>query len=213
MNEASEEKRRQRYQRYRVKHVEKRKQYMTIYREQNAEKIRQQRKEYNAKNAEKIKQYSKEYYAKNAEKIQIYNRSQAGKEVRRDYKRRMRVLPGGKLRWPENPERRRINRNRWKAANPEKRKASYRRDYERNKDRFFAHSALRRARKALVSVFLTSEEKSGIRDLYKQRDLISRTTGIEYHVDHVIPIGRGGLHHPTNLQLLPAVENWKKNAR
>lgn len=33
-----------------------------------------------------------------------------------------------------------------------------------------------------------------------------------YHVDHIIPLSKGGLHHPTNLQYLPAIINMQKSA-
>lgn len=31
-----------------------------------------------------------------------------------------------------------------------------------------------------------------------------------YEVDHVIPISKGGLHHPDNLQYLPWLDNRRK---
>ena len=34
-----------------------------------------------------------------------------------------------------------------------------------------------------------------------------------YHVDHIIPIAKGGAHHISNLQYLPAKENLKKGAK
>lgn len=32
-----------------------------------------------------------------------------------------------------------------------------------------------------------------------------------YHVDHIQPLSKGGLHHPNNLQYLPALINMRKN--
>jgi len=34
--------------------------------------------------------------------------------------------------------------------------------------------------------------------------------GHKMHVDHVIPLARGGLHHEDNLQILPAGINMRK---
>lgn len=31
-----------------------------------------------------------------------------------------------------------------------------------------------------------------------------------YHVDHIIPVCKGGRHHIDNLQYLTPIENWKK---
>jgi len=33
----------------------------------------------------------------------------------------------------------------------------------------------------------------------------------DYHVDHIQPISRGGLHHENNLQILKASLNWEKS--
>lgn len=116
----------------------------------------------------------------------------------------------------------------WAKANPDKirqAKASYR---SSNKDKIrmefaawkaanphqaAARSALRRARLANASVGLGKEEKIKINEIYRQCALMTRLTGVQYHVDHIIAISRGGKHHPDNLQLLTAIENMKKHAR
>ena len=76
-----------------------------------------------------------------------------------------------------------------------------------------ARYAKRRALKKKASVNLTPDEKLLIQELYIQCKLISESTGIEHHVDHIIPISKGGLHHPSNLQILTAFENLSKGAK
>lgn len=73
-----------------------------------------------------------------------------------------------------------------------------------------ARAATRRALKEEASVNLTPDEKLLIQEIYIKCKLISESTGIEHHVDHIIPISKGGLHHPSNLQILTAFENLSK---
>tara|TARA_Y100000034_G_scaffold126033_1_gene176658 strand:- start:233 stop:775 length:543 start_codon:yes stop_codon:yes gene_type:complete len=64
-------------------------------------------------------------------------------------------------------------------------------------------SARRRAVMKQVSCKLTSVEKEQIKQIY-----INCPEG--YEVDHIIPISKGGLHHPDNLQYLTMWENRSK---
>ena len=48
---------------------------------------------------------------------------------------------------------------------------------------------------------------------YAEARRLSRETGILHHVDHIIPLSKGGLHCQTNLQVLTATENIKKGNR
>lgn len=57
-------------------------------------------------------------------------------------------------------------------------------------------------------------DMKAIRKIYVQCAKLTLATGIEHHVDHVVPIkGRqvSGLHVPWNLQVLPGPENRKKS--
>lgn len=39
------------------------------------------------------------------------------------------------------------------------------------------------------------------------------TTGIQYDVDHIVPLFEGGLHHPENLQIITHDEHLMKTAQ
>tara|TARA_Y100000296_G_C5120234_1_gene229990 strand:+ start:50 stop:664 length:615 start_codon:yes stop_codon:yes gene_type:complete len=62
--------------------------------------------------------------------------------------------------------------------------------------------------------WLTEEHHNMIKLIYKQAKQLTETTGIEHHVDHIVPL-RGkkisGLHVPWNLQILTKRENLKKS--
>jgi hypothetical protein len=96
-------------------------------------------------------------------------------------------------------------------AFPEKKKESDRAWAKRNQWRRNAHERLRKARKKKVQ--LTEHEIAQHRAIYKLREVISKETGVEYHVDHRIPLALGGTDHPENLWVIPAAANLRKGAK
>ena len=61
--------------------------------------------------------------------------------------------------------------------------------------------------------WLTEEHHTQILAVYLEARRLSRSTGVVYHVDHIVPL-KGetvcGLHVPWNLRAIPAEENLKK---
>jgi hypothetical protein len=96
----------------------------------------------------------------------------------------------------ENREAARRNRRAFNARNP---------GYGRE------HVAARRAK--IRHSDLTPFEQAQVKAIYKLRALLSRQTGIEFHVDHHIPLAKGGLHHPDNLWVITAEENLRKHVK
>jgi len=64
-----------------------------------------------------------------------------------------------------------------------------------------------------IPKWLTDWDEFVLREIYDLSRMRTDSTGIEWHVDHIIPLkGKEvcGLHIPNNLQVIPAVENLSK---
>lgn len=86
-----------------------------------------------------------------------------------------------------------------------------------NKGKVNANTAIRHAAKMQrTPSWLSKHDKLHIKCLYQVAAMRSRESGQEWHVDHVYPLQGEtvcGLHVPSNLQVIPAVDNLKKNNR
>jgi 5-methylcytosine-specific restriction endonuclease McrA len=95
---------------------------------------------------------------------------------------------------------------RYRTEQPDRVKEWKRKDRQLNKARVLADNAKRRA---LLAEKLTPEIKQiyALRDFYQAMSL-----GEPFHVDHVIPVSKGGRHVHENLQVIPAIDNLRKGA-
>jgi len=95
-----------------------------------------------------------------------------------------------------------------------KRLAAKRRWQKRYPAKVNSKCAIRRAAKVSATPsWLTKEQKREIVKVYEESANISRTTGVKYHVDHIIPLKGefvSGLHVPWNLQIITESENCRK---
>jgi hypothetical protein len=67
-------------------------------------------------------------------------------------------------------------------------------------------------RKQAESVIpLTEQERQQLIILERDRLHLTETTGIEHHLDHILPLAKGGIHHPINLRVITAEENMSKH--
>lgn len=102
----------------------------------------------------------------------------------------------------------------WREANRAHLQATMRAWQKANPTAVRAHSATRRARKIGADGRYTASDVSTL--LVKQRGqcaVCRCDIRSAFHVDHVMPLARGGSNHPTNLQLLCAHCNQSKGAK
>jgi hypothetical protein len=118
-----------------------------------------------------------------------------------------------------DPEADRNYRRLYREANLEKSRAWSRvyasKDQKRNPQKWLASNAERRARiRQSTPTLLTRAERAEIVGIYHFAKVMSRITGQEWHVDHVVPLNGevvSGLHVPSNLRAVPATENLQKS--
>lgn len=120
------------------------------------------------------------------------------------------------VRWrAENPELAKQRAIAWRKSNRDKYNNNIQRYRKAHPDRINYQTSLRRAAKlSATPKWLTKEHKKKIAQIYESASILTRTTGIRYHVDHIVPL-RGkevsGLHVPWNLRVITAKLNSKKS--
>lgn len=99
--------------------------------------------------------------------------------------------------------------------NKEKLRAKGKLHYENNKSLYLCYS---RTRKSVIinrtPSWLTDEDYCKIQQVYKDCKYISEQTGVQHHVDHIVPLnGKDvcGMHVPWNLQIITAIDNLRKS--
>lgn len=128
-----------------------------------------------------------------------YNRQEIVKESKHDWycANREQVIEAARLR-PSSDKK--VYQTNWKAKNVVWVRADTK--------------ARRRKHRQATPPWLTRKQKSEIRHLYQIAITMSRTTGEQYVVDHIVPL-RGdsvsGLHVPWNLRVVTRTENLAKS--
>ena len=186
------------------------------YKQRNPERVVESKKKWESKNPDKKKQYNQNYQRKNADQYKLYQKKYRleNAEQLSDYNKLWRL---------ENAEQKRQADKKWAAANRDKTRLNSRRYRERNPERARAASskygaknpeigrrarAVRRARVAANEVLVVS-----LKDMGRLLNRPCAYCGAKSeHLDHVIPISRGGGHKIGNLIGSCAPCNQSKSA-
>jgi hypothetical protein len=171
---------------------------------QNAKKLDEK---YNANNPEIRKSRQRKWYQKNRREklVKQKQRRQSNLEFYREKDRNLKK---------KNKEKHRASSRAWKENNKERAKQNLSRWKENNKERFKilnrSGAAKYRARKRNACVNLSEAQEKIIKTIYDLRQRLEHRLEIKFHVDHIVPLAKGGLHIPSNLQVLPATLNLQK---
>jgi 5-methylcytosine-specific restriction endonuclease McrA len=110
-----------------------------------------------------------------------------------------------------NKEDRLLYRAKYTQLNPEKVKKAQHNYYLNNKAQRRAYTKAREAGLAKAYSTLPDTHKGIVKGIYEASQRISKCLGVTFHVDHIVPISKGGQHTPDNLQIVPAKWNLQKS--
>lgn len=115
----------------------------------------------------------------------------------------------------EKKEERKAKTNTWREQN-RKLTRSYASEYKsKNRATYTANQKLRQVGKInRTPLWLTEFDHLKMKCYYQVASMRTRESGEAWHVDHIIPLqGKNvcGLHVPSNLQIIPAIENMRKH--
>jgi hypothetical protein len=155
------------------------------------------------KDPEKKKAADKAYRERNPERVAASKRAWCKRNLERKaatnkawHKRnREQELVKNKAWYKRNRERKAVTNKAWRENNPEL---------------HIEKSIRRRAKKRNSVIPLTANERQSILVMERTRQELQTETGRSYHIDHILPLSHGGVHHPMNLRILDGGENNSK---
>lgn len=161
-------------------------------------------REYNKQSNKKCAEYKKKYYEDHKDciieraKKWRKNNIERAREIDRQFYRRHKekMAEKDRLYLENNREKVYAKNERWRKANLSKKNAV----------------GMRRNAKKLNQTPSNADKKI-IMSIYQIANEMTEEHGIEYQVDHIKPLSKGGLHHESNLQILSRSLNSKKANR
>jgi 5-methylcytosine-specific restriction endonuclease McrA len=114
-------------------------------------------------------------------------------------------------RWVENNrDKVSATQRRWYAKDLDHSRAIVKKWQKKNPEKLTAIWAKRRSYEQHAILMLHKDQWKIIDAIYDYSRRITKCIGIPHHVDHIMPISRGGYHIHTNLQVIPAILNQRK---
>ena len=180
------------------------------YRDANAEKILASNKRYVAENRDRVNEYQRNYREAHPEKAATAAvRSQKHYRANRDREKER------SARWhAENPQKVKESQRLYYERNQEARRENSRRWRRENPEQVAKQNEERRAREAGASI---DSELDYARIYRRDRGICylcgQKVKKSERHLDHVVPLRRGGKHSEDNLRVTHARCNLIKGSR
>jgi hypothetical protein len=181
------------------------------YAEKNKDNLKKYYEEYRRKNREKINEKIREIYYRNREKINEEARKKYAENHNgiADYKAKYRKEKADEIaayvrNWrKENPEHvREMNRD-WRKNNPAKWREISRRHDKRRSERARAAEGTHTDEDVFKLLNLQKHKCANCKCCVKK----------SYHLDHIMPLAKGGSNWPSNLQVLCPSCNMKKSCK
>lgn len=100
-----------------------------------------------------------------------------------------------------------------------------RRHYEKHRDQLLAYQrtydrdhrdvkkAAKDQRRYREQAYAEGADKNLIAEFYRLSRSLTQRFGVAYHVDHIVPLSKGGTHHQDNLVVMRGDLNLKKGAQ
>jgi len=137
-----------------------------------------------------------------------YNNDPIYKENIKKICRKSKAKPENRIRANQTEKKRRLKLGKKHIQAVQKRAMAKKPDHYREMAK---NNALKyNYRKEVNTHLLSKNEKVEMRVVYTQARRISKCLQIPFDVDHIIPLSKGGLHEPNNIQPVPASWNRSK---
>lgn len=184
----------------------------------NKERVSETNKRYRLKDIDRAREKSRESYWRNRDnclasrsRYAEQNKEEIAKKAK-EYRERNRDIVLQRMR--DYYIKTRDFQRKKKSENKDHRRAWEADWRERNRGDYNASRAKRRAdKKNRTPIWVGRDERKKIADVYRCCNTLSKLTGIQFHVDHIIPlVGKlvSGLHVSGNLQIIEAKQNISK---